>query len=95
MKPGIRVGAIRDMDASKANLYGYGVYVGDVTGGPMDQMMEEPWANPKIELDGGGVVWGCECWWGPEELIRKEIGARATEIVPPPDRTADNGSSAL
>lgn len=22
--------------------------------------------NPKIVLDDGEVVWGCECWWGPE-----------------------------
>lgn len=23
--------------------------------------------NPKIELDNGDVVWGYQCWWGPEE----------------------------
>lgn len=23
--------------------------------------------NPKIVLDDGEVVWGSECWWGPEE----------------------------
>src|SRR5712691_3037947 len=23
--------------------------------------------NPRIGLDGGGVVWGFECWWAPEE----------------------------
>lgn len=23
--------------------------------------------NPKIVLDDGEVVWGAECWWGPEE----------------------------
>ncbi len=25
--------------------------------------------NPKIKLDSGQVVWGCECWWGPEEAF--------------------------
>lgn len=23
--------------------------------------------NPKIELDNGDIVWGYQCWWGPEE----------------------------
>lgn len=21
------------------------------------------YTNPRIELDGGGVIWGYECWW--------------------------------
>jgi hypothetical protein len=28
--------------------------------------------NPRIDLDGGEHVWGCECWWGSEEDIRKK-----------------------
>lgn len=32
--------------------------------------------NPKIVLDSGKVVWGCECWWGPEEKMRAEIAGR-------------------
>ncbi len=31
------------------------------------------WKNPRITLDDGRVVWGCQCWWGPEEAIRKHI----------------------
>lgn len=37
--------------------------------------------NPKIELDDGRVVWGQECWWGPEERIREMIGDREVEMV--------------
>jgi hypothetical protein len=25
--------------------------------------------NPRIDLDGGGSVWGFECWWGPEPTV--------------------------
>jgi hypothetical protein len=24
-------------------------------------------ANPKILLESGDIVWGCECWWGSEQ----------------------------
>jgi hypothetical protein len=26
--------------------------------------------NPKIELDSGETIWGCECWWGPEDEFK-------------------------
>jgi len=37
------------------------------------------WTNPRITLDDGRVVWGAQCWWGPEEVVRRQIGGR--EIV--------------
>lgn len=33
--------------------------------------------NPKIVLDDGEVVWGAECWWGPEEEYARFRGSRA------------------
>lgn len=33
--------------------------------------------NPKIVLDDGQVVWGAECWWGPESTYAAFRGARA------------------
>jgi hypothetical protein len=33
-------------------------------------------ANPKIILDDGKVVWGAECWWGPEEKMIKAVAGR-------------------
>jgi hypothetical protein len=61
-----------------AYLFGYGVYVGDeVPGeeaGGFGEMVRAAGAkNPKILLDNGKVVWGCECWWGPEEVVRKKL----------------------
>lgn len=44
--------------------------------------------NPKIALDSGGHVWGCECWWGtvddapPEKLAK----IAAMQQVPAPAR---------
>jgi hypothetical protein len=37
--------------------------------------------NPKIVLDNGKVVWGCECWWGPEEVIRKRLENYSNIVV--------------
>lgn len=39
------------------------------------------WKNPRITLDSGDVVWGCQCWWGPEESVRAKIAGRAVELV--------------
>lgn len=60
---GIRVYAIRDMDGSTIHLFGFGVYEGDFFNGAVGG------SNPRIKLDNGQIVWGAECWWGPEEVF--------------------------
>lgn len=82
MQVGSRVGAIRNSNESTVYLFGWGVYVGHQLGAP--SLGEFP--NPKIELDGGGVVWGCECWWGSEQRMREAIEGREVVIVPLPER---------
>lgn len=82
MKAGGRVGAICSGNDTSVRLYGYGVYDGDEIP-PKDV---NPWLNfgrpnPKITLDGGKVIWGCECWWGPEEKIKQSIGDRQVIMV--------------
>jgi hypothetical protein len=32
--------------------------------------------NPKSLLDSGKVVWGCECWWGPEDQVKASVHDR-------------------
>lgn len=69
---GDRVIAILSYDdqAGKVYSFGSGTYEGKF---PLPE-----WAlgynfgqeNPKITLDNGDVVWGCECWWGSEECIK-------------------------
>lgn len=75
MKKGERVGAIRNANEEIVYLYGFGTYQGyeihPVIGIP----------NPKILLDNGNVVWGCECWWGSEEKVKQMIGNRKIEFV--------------
>lgn len=39
------------------------------------------WKNPRITLDDGQVVWGAQCWWGAEELIKARIGNRRVVMV--------------
>lgn len=81
-KKGDRVGAILcgEEEGGKKLLkfLGYGVYDGDEVppkgGGFMQDAMNETGnTNPKIVLDNGKVVWGCQCWWGSEAAVRKQI----------------------
>jgi hypothetical protein len=29
--------------------------------------------NPRIRLDDGSHVWGCECWWAAEEAVQELV----------------------
>ena len=83
MEKGSRVGAIKSATDTAVKFYGYGVYEGDEVppievGGVLSEVGIP---NPKITLDNGGVVWGCQCWWGSEEKVKKMIGNREVEMV--------------
>lgn len=82
---GSRVGAILGADEDVVKFLGYGVYEGDEVPdenaqgfGPILREMKRP--NPKIRLDSGKVVWGCECWWGPEEATKKKLTRYANVV---------------
>lgn len=84
---GERVGAIHTTSADEVQLFGFGVYVGREVPGPeaagwlADMVREMGHDNPKIVLDSGKVVYGCECWFGPETEVRETIGGRrAVEV---------------
>jgi hypothetical protein len=71
-KIGERVVAISHSDDETIYLFGFGVYEGDFdpeeAGGPLGEMCREMGrGNPRIRLDNGKIVYGCECWWHPEE----------------------------
>lgn len=76
---GERVGAIAHTDekTNTAYIFGYGRYDGVVMPPPDSGVLffgaplNRP--NPKITLDSGKVVWGCECWWGTELEVRRMI----------------------
>ncbi len=78
---GDRVGAISHDDGETVHLFGYGVYDGDFVpdgaAGPMAQVLRRgKQANPRITLDNGKTVWGCECWWGPEADVKQVLEGR-------------------
>lgn len=79
--PGDRVGAVSHFSGDTIYMYGYGVYEGNQVpgddnkpGGVMGFMVvEASIPNPKIRLDNGSTVWGCECWWGAESSIQDTV----------------------
>lgn len=82
MKKGDRVGAIFSSNIDKSvNFIGYGEYVGDFVpkegaGWLAAGLISRGVKNPKILLDSGKVVYGCECWWGPEEKVKHMLKDR-------------------
>lgn len=83
-----RVGAVLSSNEEHINFLGWGEYVGDEVP-PADtdpesflQMLHDNGIpNPKIVLDNGSVVWGCQCWWGPEQKMLEWIDSRKLVIV--------------
>lgn len=65
---GMRVGAMMSADEKKMLFLGYGTYVGKE---PCPALGNYP--NPKIQLDNGDIVWGCECWWDTEDGMKKRL----------------------
>lgn len=82
VKHGERVGVILGSKPDGSlDFLGYGTYVGDEVppdegGGSMTGMLHEAQCtNPKLVLDNGDVVWGCESWWGSEESVRAKVAS--------------------
>ena len=77
-QPGDRVGAILEADTETVKLLGFGVYEGEEIPPPnIEKHMFCPGIpNPKILLDNGEIVWGCQCWFASEEKVKAMIGNR-------------------
>lgn len=73
----MRVIAIRNSDEDSVYIYGYGEYVGEE---PCPKLFN--CKNPKIVLDNGNIIWGCECWWGEATKVEKEViqGRNVVEV---------------
>lgn len=75
---GDRVGVILGAENGVVEFLGYGEYKGEevpetAVGWVAEAVQKAGMTNPKIELDNGSVVWGCECWWGPEEVVQSKL----------------------
>ena len=81
MKVGTRVSTIRNADERTVYTFGLGVYEGDFVPdkdlpGIAGMFGEMSRTNPRIKLDSGEVVYGCECYWAPEVFLLNEFGDR-------------------
>jgi hypothetical protein len=75
---GDRIGAILSSDPKTVKLIGFGVYAGrEVPSGDAvgigSALHEMGIYNPKLVMDDGQIVWGCECWWGTESEVKSRI----------------------
>ncbi len=76
-KPGARVIAISHSKGRDMFYFGYGVYEGDfvpkeAAGWLAEVAVNTETTNPRIKLDDGNVVYGCECWWGSVEGFKEK-----------------------
>lgn len=80
VKPGDRVGAIvcATKETKTVEFAGYGIYKGDEIPpegiefmGQDLHKLERP--NPRLDMDNGKTVWGCQVWWGTEIAVKKQI----------------------
>jgi len=80
-KIGERIGAIISTDEKTKKLFflGYGIYKEDIIpskearGFLAEGLREYGRSNPTLKLDNGDIVYGCECWWGPEARMKQQI----------------------
>ena len=84
-KVGDRVGAMLSCRDGVAHFFGYGVYEGDFVpeeaiGWLADTAREAKITNPRIRLDTGKTVYGCECWWGGETNIQATLAEQVQVI---------------
>lgn len=86
-KKGERIGAICSAKNNKVIFFGYGTYQGDEIP-PEDIGFGVP--NPKIVLDNGQVIWGCQCWWGTEEQVKKQLEGRTIINITPEEFNKNN-----
>lgn len=70
---GERIGAILGSKDKVVQLLGYGVYEGDHVPPENVGGFNVGLPNPRLKLDSGKTVWGCECWWGSEASVRKRV----------------------
>lgn len=79
MKIGDRIGAILSSDEHEVRFLGYGTYLGEEVppkegpATPARYVSKIGHKNPKLHMDSGEIVWGCECWWSDIENVKNEM----------------------
>ena len=75
-----RVGALVGAKDGIVEFLGYGVYEGDFVPPKEAGGFNLGIPNPRIKLDNGDIVYGCECWWGGEKEFKEKYIDTAKEI---------------
>ena len=84
-KVGNKVGAMFVAKGGTVEFLGYGIYEGDfipeeAAGWMAEGLRNNKVTNPRIRLDNGKIVYGCECWWGDADRIKKELEKYETVV---------------
>ncbi len=79
-KAGDRVGALLNAHDGVVEFLGYGVYEGDFPLPKEAAGFNFGQENPRIKLDNGDIVYGCECWWGTEKEFKEKYIDTAKEV---------------
>lgn len=80
-KKGQRVGALIGAKDGVVEFLGYGTYEGDFPLPKEAVGFNFGQENPRIKLDNGDVVYGCECWWGEEKTFKEKYIDTAKKII--------------
>jgi len=78
MNIGDRVGAFLGSTEEGVQFLGYGVYEGDfvpvgAVGFLSEMLLELNDISPRIRLDSGKIVYGCECFWGSAKSVDERL----------------------
>lgn len=82
-KVGGRVGAFLSATDKEVQFLGYGVLEGEfIVPKEIHEILHAAChANPRIKLDNGDIVWGCECYWGPEARVADYVAKLEIKTV--------------
>jgi hypothetical protein len=83
---GDRLGVLYCLTDHAAYVLGGGVYLGREVPPPDIRCCGRiPYSSglpmPKIQLDQGGIVWGCEAYWAHETVLLSHIGNRPQILI--------------
>jgi len=76
---GDRIGAVSHAEGDTIYIFGFGEYKGESVPGIQakgflaDMLKDANVENPCLVLDSGEMIWGCECWWGPEMKVKDQM----------------------
>lgn len=80
---GKRVGAFLNASDTEVRVLGYGVHEGEfiVPKEINESLHATSTPSPRIKLDNGDVVWGCECYWGTEQKVLDYIERNKLKVI--------------